>query len=37
MLWLTTAKVRGDSKTECDQIRDLWGSAVALRVLETKM
>ena len=23
MLWLKTAKVRGDSKGECDKIRDL--------------
>jgi len=36
MLWFKTAKIRGNSKTECDKIRDLRGSALALGVLETK-
>jgi hypothetical protein len=36
MLWLKTSKIRGDSKSERDKIRDLWGSAIAVRLLETK-
>jgi len=36
MLCLKTAKVRSDSKTKCDKIRDLWGFAIALKVSETK-
>jgi hypothetical protein len=36
MSWLKTAIVRGDSNTESDKIRDLWGSATALSVSETK-